>query len=169
MGIAKPLRGSLAGLVVMGRFRHPGTVLTAARCLDSRWRLKWRTAAKRSRNRPRRSGRNCWKQPASMRQPARWQCSPRAKATSPIRVGTSRGQPRPTHPPSRHRHTFLEPRQICFPLYSDPNSPGGTRRQGRVKCARLRFSWSLRSACRLVPIRPSRPTGAAARRLSSQA
>jgi hypothetical protein len=61
------------------------------------------------------------------------------------------------------------PGQICFPLYSDPHSPGGTRRQGRVKCARLRFLWSLRSACRLVPIRSSRPSGAAARRLSSQA
>jgi hypothetical protein len=120
------------------------------------------------RNRPRRSGRNWWKQPASRRQPARWQCSPRAKATVSDSRRDQPGATRPTHPPSRHRHTFLKPGQICFPLFSDPHSPG-TRWQGRVKCARLRFSWSLRSACRLVPIRPSRPTGAAARRLSSQA
>jgi hypothetical protein len=71
-----------------------------------------------------------------MRQPARWQCSPRAKATSPIRVGTSRGQPRPTHPPSRHRHTFLKPGQICFSpllrlkLAGARDGKGGTNAQG---------------------------------------
>ena len=46
---------------------------------------------------------------------------------------------------------FLE-MQICFPLCSDAHSPSMRWARRRGKCARLRFSWSLRSAWRVVPI-----------------
>jgi hypothetical protein len=63
---------------------------------------------------------------------------------------------------------IARPTSSLFPVYSDPHSLARNGKGGS-NAQKLRFSWSHRSAWRLVPIRCSRRNGAAARSLRSQA